>query len=101
MFADTVSFALSFVYHDRNFLLTTEVIESLFGCLVCYIVWAQATSTQFNSFDITIVQEHDGRQRLICNRRNSEITATSEFTSSYMSINTEIDEELVEDKDLY
>ena len=84
-----------------HYQLATYIIESLMSCLICYVVWAQASSTQFNFYDFTIVQESDGRQRLICNRRSSTITATSDFTSSCSSsINIVIEEEQNEDQDL-
>ena len=78
-------------------------IESLIGCLTCFVVWVQASSTQFNFYDLTIVQEHDGSTRLICNRRTSTITATSELSvSSFEScINSEIEVEQVENPDFY
>ena len=79
-------------------------IESLIGCLTCFVVWVQASSTQFNFYDLTIVQEHDGSTRLICNRRPlPAITATSELSVSDLDscINSEIEVEQVEDPDFY
>ena len=98
MLAETVSCVLYYINNSSlGFFTASIVITSLLGCMICYIVWTQASSTQFNTYDLTIVQEHDGTQRLIYNNRNSEITHTSEFTSSYISINTEVEEEPPED----
>ena len=98
MLAMTVAVDLDFITNSTGgYAIAANVTSSLLGCMICYIVWVQASSTQFNTYDLTIVLEHDGTQRLICNNRNSEIASTSEFTSSYISINTEVEEELVED----
>ena len=106
LLALTASNALTFIKEDTHFLLyrlAANIIESLMGCLICYVVWAQASSTQFNFYDLTIVQEHDGRQRLICNRRGSSFNADleSSYTICDSSVDVEIVEEHVEDEGLY
>jgi hypothetical protein len=105
MLALTASFALA-VKGEKGIIYTVvaETIKSLIGCLTCYVVWVQASSTQFNFYDLTIVQEHDGSTRLICNRRTSPLEATLELSESSFDdscINSEVEVEQVEDPDLY
>jgi hypothetical protein len=75
MLALTTAFALSYIPGVKTiekgnlFLIFEYTIQPLIGCLTCYVVWSQASSKQFNFYDLTIVQEHDGSTRLICNRR--------------------------------